>query len=372
MSDKRIHIISFDVPFPANYGGVIDVFYKLKALSEAGYSIVLHCFEYGKGRQEELNRYCKEVFYYKRNLSKKQLLSSLPFVVSSRISKPLVERLCLDNAPILFEGLHTCFCLDYPELKGRLKLVRCHNVEHDYYLGLAEAEPNRLKRIYFKLEAKKLKRFEAILKNADGLLAISGGDEMYFQNKYGKTHLISTFPPFRKVDILEGLGKFALYHGNLGVAENNRAVIYLLENVFSKIEYPLIITGSNPRIELQKWVAKLPWVEIRANLTDDETFELIKIAQMSVLPTFQATGIKLKLLNSLFIGRHCLVNTPMVKETGLEELCEVCDSPEAFLKTIQEFKNISFGSSQIAERAELLESKFSSNASLARLLPLLS
>ena len=27
-----VHIVSFNVPYPADYGGVIDVFYKLKSL----------------------------------------------------------------------------------------------------------------------------------------------------------------------------------------------------------------------------------------------------------------------------------------------------------------------------------------------------
>ena len=43
---KHLHVISFDVPVPANYGGVIDVYYKLKALHLQGVKIHLHCFEY--------------------------------------------------------------------------------------------------------------------------------------------------------------------------------------------------------------------------------------------------------------------------------------------------------------------------------------
>ena len=31
--EKHLHIVAFNVPLPANYGGVIDVFYRLKALS---------------------------------------------------------------------------------------------------------------------------------------------------------------------------------------------------------------------------------------------------------------------------------------------------------------------------------------------------
>ena len=41
---KEIHIVTFDIPYPVNYGGVIDVFYKIKALKEAGIKIHLHCF----------------------------------------------------------------------------------------------------------------------------------------------------------------------------------------------------------------------------------------------------------------------------------------------------------------------------------------
>jgi len=44
---KKLHIVSFDVPYPANYGGVIDVFYKLKALHSLGIEIYFHVFEYG-------------------------------------------------------------------------------------------------------------------------------------------------------------------------------------------------------------------------------------------------------------------------------------------------------------------------------------
>ena len=53
---KAINIISFDVPFPANYGGVIDVLYKLKYFHQKGIEVHLHCFEYGRGEQEGLKK----------------------------------------------------------------------------------------------------------------------------------------------------------------------------------------------------------------------------------------------------------------------------------------------------------------------------
>lgn len=36
----KLHVVSFQVPFPPDYGGLIDVYYKLKALKEAGCSVV--------------------------------------------------------------------------------------------------------------------------------------------------------------------------------------------------------------------------------------------------------------------------------------------------------------------------------------------
>ena len=69
MFNNKLHIVSFDVPFPPNYGGIIDVFYKIKALSELGVEIYLHAFEYKTGKSEELEKICKKVYYYPRKTS---------------------------------------------------------------------------------------------------------------------------------------------------------------------------------------------------------------------------------------------------------------------------------------------------------------
>ena len=55
MTDQHVHIISLDVPFPADYGGVIDIFYKIKWLHKAGVKIHLHCFSNGRPPQDELD-----------------------------------------------------------------------------------------------------------------------------------------------------------------------------------------------------------------------------------------------------------------------------------------------------------------------------
>ena len=44
MDKNTIHIVAFDVPYPPNYGGIVDVFFKLKTLHEMGADIIYHCF----------------------------------------------------------------------------------------------------------------------------------------------------------------------------------------------------------------------------------------------------------------------------------------------------------------------------------------
>ena len=43
-SDMKLNVVSFDIPYPPDYGGVIDIYYKIKALNSAGIKIHLHCF----------------------------------------------------------------------------------------------------------------------------------------------------------------------------------------------------------------------------------------------------------------------------------------------------------------------------------------
>ena len=129
MSDKKLHIICHDVPWPPNYGGVVDLFYKVKALSEAGIRIKLHCFEYGRGRQKELNKYCEEVHYYERERGWKAVSVTMPYIVKSRANPLLFENLVKDEDPVLMEGIH-CTAFLKPLLDaGRRVFLRLHNVE---------------------------------------------------------------------------------------------------------------------------------------------------------------------------------------------------------------------------------------------------
>ena len=366
-----MHIISFDVPYPANYGGVIDIFYKIKALHSQGIKIHLHCFEYGRAEARVLESLCEKVHYYKRNMGKKYLVNTLPFVVVTRSSEKLLENLLRDKNPILFEALHSCFHLNNAKLNDRVKIVRTHNIEQDYYKNLEKVEKSLFKKIYFGMEAKKLERFEKTLNKANHIAAISSADTANLSTRYKNVHHITAFHANEEVKIKSGKGEFCLYHGNLEVGENNKAALYLVNEVFSKINTPLIISGSKPSAELKNVISQHTNIVLKANINTQEIDELIKNAQINVLPTFQATGIKLKLLVALFTGRHCIVNSPMVVNTGLEQLCSIKDSADEMAKEITRLFETPFDMEEKQKRELILSENFSNSKNVKKLIALI-
>jgi hypothetical protein len=369
LSLTDLHIVSFDVPYPPNYGGVIDVYYKIQALHEAGIRVHLHTFCYGRKVAPELERICASVHYYKRNMSKLLLLSGRPFIVVTRQSEELMQRLLADDAPILFEGLHCCGHLDDKRLSSRIKAVRTHNIEHDYYAALAGAEHNFFRRWYFRREARRLLKFESVLHKASAVLAISPADTIQLERRYGqKVEHVMAFHPNTGVQITSGIGKFALYHGNLEVAENQQAALFLINEVFAGTSHQLIIAGNNPPQTLRDSAARHSNVELRLNISTAEIDTLIAEAHCNILPTFQATGIKLKLLAALFRGRHCLVNAPMIANTGLDDLCVMCTDAAAFRTALDKIALLPFGETDIAKRKSILGSRFSNAENAGKLI----
>lgn len=313
---------------------------------------------------------CASVHYYTRNVSRAQLFTKWPYIVKSRQSEKLVEALVNDDFPIIFEGLHTCGILDDPRLNGRFKIVRTHNVESDYYRSLAKVERNVFKRYYFHNEASKLESFEPILGKADAIAAISRNDTIYFDKKYKNAFYIPAFHSNEQVQIRPGKGKFALYHGNLAVGENNEAALYLVNKVFQSSEIPLMIAGSRPSKELRQAVLKNNHVTLLSDLSTRQIHDLIRDAHVNILPTFQPTGIKLKLLSALYNGRFAVVNTPMIENTGLEELCVVADDPEAMRKMVEQLMENEFTESDISIREKTLNNSFSNEINVQKLLNL--
>lgn len=316
---RNLNIVSFDVPWPPNYGGVIDVYYKLYWLNQQGIKIHLHCFEYGRGGAAELEKLCERVYYYPRKTGFLSALTALPYTVASRRSRQLEKNLLENNYPVLFEVLHTCYLLKDKRFAGRKKIYRHSNIEHDYYRELARSEKNSFKKMYLRLEAWRLKKFENIISGASLILAVNQKDTDYFQQKFPsvKTVYLPSFHASHAVSGKEGRGDYVLFHGNLSISENYEAALQLVENVFSKTDKLVVIAGLNPPPFLVKEIVRHKNIKLVENPDDEKMNDLVANAQVNVLYTNQPTGLKLKLLNVLFKGRFVLLNQHLLSGTGL-------------------------------------------------------
>jgi hypothetical protein len=96
-------------------------------------------------------------------------------------------------------------------------------------------------------------------------------------------------------------------------------------------------------------------------------YDLIKNAQINFLVTFQNTGIKLKLLNVLHRGRFCLVNSPMVEQTGLDTLCIVENDTHKQLELVEELMLKTFTAEDIAARKAQLADSFSNHENILKM-----
>ena len=365
----HLHIVSFDVPYPADYGGVVDVFYKVKALHDLGVHVHLHCFEYGRGQQPELEKYCAEVHYYPRQEGHKGFSLQLPYIVASRNDEQLWKRLEADAYPVLFEGVHCTYGLHTGAVTKKNIAIRLHNTEFEYYKQLGKWETSLVRKAYMQHESRLLKRYEATLKNYR-ILSISQNDCTAYQKlfKADNINYLPAFIPNSLVTSKTGKGNFVLYHGNLSVAENEKTATWLLEKVFNELDIPFVVAGKNPPDRLVELAHKYQHTCIVANPGETELNDLMQKAQVHVLPAMMQSGIKLKLLNALFKGRHIIANSEMIEGTGVEQACQLANNPTEMKYQIFRLFHKEFTDDDVQIREGLLQNNFNNRKNAEQLM----
>ena len=371
MPERHLHIVTHNVPWPADYGGVIDIFYKIKTLHSLGIKIYLHCFTYdNRTPQVELNKYCEKVFYYQRKKNISRFSFRLPFIVNSRKCEELLINLQKDDYPVLLEGIHSTYYLYSGKLNNRKVVVRLYNAEFEYYHHLAMYEKGLLQKIYFQHESKLLKKYEAKLSKIACIAALSEQDAVLYKDLFDAPdiHYLPAFLPYTLAVCKEGNGCFCLYHGNLSVNENEKAVEWLLENVFNDLEVPFIVAGRDPSEKIKYLIQQNKHTCLVTNPTDKEMQDLIAKAQIHILPSFNNTGVKLKLLNALFNGRHCLVNSAGVDGSGLDKVCHIAENKDEFRMQVNQLFYQPFTNEAIQKRQGLLQNLYNNETNAQQLI----
>jgi glycosyltransferase involved in cell wall biosynthesis len=353
MQNKTLHIISLTIPYPSNYGGVIDIWHKLKALQRHGVSIILHCFAYDRVPDEQIAKVCSKVHYYSREKKIRHLFSATPFIMKSRENKTLIRNLLKDQHPILVEGIHCMGILKNPEIRKRNVWLRTHNVEAHYYSALSKAEGNFFKRLFFSLEAIKSKKYESKKLPVKGIFSISEKDHAFFKNFNPNTFLVTPFHGHEKVASNCGKGNFLLYHADLSVSENHQNAHFLVD-LSKQLSLPLVIAGRKPSSSLISCINGNKNVSLLQNVSEEKMQSLISEAAIILLPAQQTTGFRLKLLDSLFWGRHIIASPQMVEGTGLKKVCHIAEKPEEWISLIGRLSKTPYSIEEQEKRIQYL------------------
>lgn len=359
-ANQPLHIVCFQNPYPPVYGGVIDVYYKVKALHILGINVHFHCFIDERNPDlTALHSICEAVYVYPRKFKFFKLFSRYPFSVVTRYSKQLYKNLEAIDAPILCEGLQSSFVLQQHAFPNRKKMLRLHNIESNYYSGLAQSETRFWKRLLFEREAKKYATYQAVLAKFDRVFTLSHFEQAYVQEQFGNGEYVPVFHGNSRFSKLTDFGDFAFYHGDLRMSDNRKAVAFLVD-VFAQIpNYHLVIASSKAAGYVNKLIKGIPSITYVALNTQNQLDTLLSSAQVNVMLSFQQSGTKLKTINSLFKSRHCLINKNMVDDPKILALCTLASTPDEFKLAIEELRFVDFTPEIQEQRQQVAETLLS-------------
>lgn len=316
----------------------MDTYYKINALKKICHeeNIDLSVYSFIKNKREDIAIPIDwngiDYYEYPRKKGVSPLLKLLPYILTTRADKNLLQKLEQDYEPILLDGFHCCFFL--PELRKRFQdrkiWVRVHNIEHFYYSELARSETNPMKKMYFLSEASKLKRIEFdYLAMATGIASISLFEGKILQRLLNGVSIewIPAFLPefnnYHSETVLpQHPDKCILFHGNFAIRDNQIAAEKLIFKILPKLshEIKLILAGS----KLSLWAEKLGInfesnIRISAHNNPANMKEIIHEADCIVAPVTQKSGVKLKILTTLSNGKPIFTTRQGIIGTGLEK-----------------------------------------------------
>jgi glycosyltransferase involved in cell wall biosynthesis len=271
------------------------------------------------------------------------------------------------------EGIHCSYLLSDERFKQRRIFLRLHNVEYIYYRQLLNATSSMFKKLYYAWESKLLFRYEQTIACKVPIIAVSEDDCLVYRKllQADRVYFVPVFVPYVQVTIPDNTGSYCLYHGNLSVPENEKAVMWLLEHVFQDLETSFVIAGRNPSSRLKKTVAKKGNTCIAENPSEKDLLDLITKAQIHILPSFNTTGVKLKLLNALFNGRHCVVNEAAISGTKLSKVCHIGRTASELKTIITQLYHQPVSDEDLQLRKSILESMYDNRQNAERLIQLI-
>jgi glycosyltransferase involved in cell wall biosynthesis len=342
----KILIVCSDFPYPADHGGRVDTWGRIKVLAELGWKI--HLVICGKHipSQEDIKvvyNYVEKVKLCPRRSKMIDLLSGMPMQVQSRKELKHVN-IDEDYDYVLLEGDYVYHILNNPLIKHNNIILRVHNDEAIYFQALSRSAKKLPHKLYYRMESRRFKQLQQrMLKRVDKYLFISNQEFQKFSSRYPATKSQFLPPPVTK-EIFQSntfQSKNVVFIGSLFMPNNREAIEWYLEHIHPVMlnipDYQFIIAG-NSRKQSLKWLESYNLNKVVVHDTPKSLEHIYDTGYVFVNPMQNGAGVKLKTIEAIQNGLPVISTSIGAEGTGLRhnEHVLIADNPEQFSAHLQQ------------------------------------
>lgn len=292
------------------------------------------------------------------------LLSGLSLVETNVINAAIekIEKYSIDV--IIIDYLRNAKYFDYLKKKYPEKkfIYNSHNaefvnMEKEYSVN---NQNNLIDKMLAKIRLRNIIEWEKkIISESNKTLSISLDDIKELVNRYScnKDKFILSKPliRFRQVKYEKDLEQFnfrLMIVGTMHWYALVNGIVWFVENVFAKLietqpRYVLYLVGANPCDEILRLGEKYK-NNIVITGTVSSVEEYYELCDISIIPMFEGTGTKLKVLEAMCRGIPTISTTLAAKDYEVENAILIADSSQEF------YEKIIYLSENIIERKRLL------------------
>lgn len=329
------------IPYPLDGGGKIFTYSTIQALSKDN-DVDLVCFyehEDIKKGKEELAKYCSSVEALPIRVTTRENVPLMMFKAAQSIfsSMPLgVSKYILPEMKSLIKGKienkkYDCvffnilamfgYCNYIKNINPQIKVILYEqNCEALIYKRYFEQTNNVIKKIFLKIEIRKLQKFERqAVDEADRLILLSEADRKELGVSSERCSIIPigvTPAKHCKIYHAEKTDKLKmLFIGTMTWVPNNEGVIWFLKNVMplcgDKSKYELFIVGKNPSDEVKNLCESYENVNLMGYVESLDA--LYDECDVLVVPLFIGSGQRVKIIEA-FAREYAVISTSIGAE----------------------------------------------------------
>ena len=315
----KLVFLAPEAVFPANTGGRIVVYNKIKNLSKLGYEIFLFCVVDSDDEKQqvsdEMGKYCCFCGLYNRGSQRvRRFANSIlrPYAVGSRTIKKLKDDL---NRILSNEEIDFIWC-EMPQMAMNLKGIhikkhtRCvlsqQNIEFKTMRSLALTFKNPIKKLVYLFDSKRFHLYEKKLYSSglfDAFVFVSDDDKAFFARHFSfsdKPLITVPIGAEKHTVIPKEKTHNCLIVGKMSYPPNIEGVSWFVNRVWQEVkeripDAHLYIVGKDPDSSIRS----IQDDSITVTGTVDSVEDYYLNAAVAIVPLFSGGGVKTKLIEAV-------------------------------------------------------------------------